>query len=221
MFRLLEMLIVIVPVAAALVAALRAFSAAQRKREDAAADRPRPDDVTAAEGRPAVNSAALWRMVTRGIDEHARTDARWLEYELDPAKLLDFPLMTDMRDPLTERFHRAKIRADLFRPARAEDLLDDRESAAKYLAAVEDYVAAFDAAEAEAIRKRRMAFSDPEQQRLARAQRLLRMAADDAASRNEREQAYEFARDELEGLIVLPPATVAAIERGIAGEIDP
>ncbi len=108
-----------------------------------------------AERPAAVNTAALWRMITRVIDEHARTDTRWLDYELDPAKLLDFPLMTDMREPLTERFHKAKIRADLLRPARAEDLLDDRESAAKYLAAVEDYVAAFDAAEAEAIRKRR------------------------------------------------------------------
>jgi hypothetical protein len=215
LFRLIELLIVIVPVAGAIFAAVRAFSAGQRRREASAAD----DRAVSVEGPG--NTAALWRMITRVIDEHARTDARWLEYELDPAKLLDFPRMTDMRDPLTERFHRAKVRADLLRPFRAEDLLDDRESAAKYLAAVEDYVSAFDAAEAEAIRKGRNDFSTDEQQRIARAQRLLRVAADAAATSNERERAYDLAGDELDGLIVLPPATRAAIERGIAGEIDP
>jgi hypothetical protein len=216
LFRLIELLIVIVPVAGAIFAAVRAFSAAQRRHEEPPAARDTSAD------RPAtVNTAALWRMVTRVIDEHARTDARWLEYELDPAKLLDFPRMTDMRDPLTERFHRAKVRADLLRPLRAEDLLDDRESAARYLAAVEDYVSAFDAAEAEAIRRGRNDFSPDQQQRVARAQRLLRVAADAAATASERERAYDLAGDELDGLIVLPPATRAAIERGIAGEIDP
>ena len=28
-------------------------------------------------------------------ERHDRTDARWLDYEIDIAKLLDFPLMTD------------------------------------------------------------------------------------------------------------------------------
>jgi hypothetical protein len=218
LFRLLELMIVVVPIVGALIAAYRAF--ARRQRDDAASEDRQPELGPGVEGPAAVNTAALWRMVTRVIDEHARTDTRWLDYELDSAKLLDFPLMTDMREPLTERFHKAKIRADLLRPARAEDLLDDRESAAKYLAAVEDYVAAFDAAEEEAIRKGRNGFADADQQRIARAQRLLRVATDVAAAPNERERAYVLARDELDGLIVLPPATRAAIERGIAGEID-
>jgi len=153
------------------------------------------------------------------VEEHARTDARWLEYELDPAKLLDFPLMTDMRDTLTTRFHKAKRRADLLRPARAEDLLDDRDSAAQYLGAVEEYATAFDAAEAEAVRRRRTDFSAEQQQRLARAQSLLRVASDDGATSQERQRAYELAHRELEGLIALPAPTRAAIERGIAGEI--
>jgi hypothetical protein len=219
LFRLVELLIVVVPVAGAIFAVFRVF---QRQRDEAAPGGGRQPDAVAGVERPAaVNTAAVWRMITRVIDEHARTDTRWLDYELDPAKLLDFPLMTDMRESLTEKFHKAKIRADLLRPARAEDLLDDRESAAKYLAAVEDYVAAFDAAEAEAIRQGRNGFTNTDRQRIARAQRLLRVASDDAAAPNEREQAYDLARDELDGLIVLPPATRAAIERGIAGELDP
>jgi hypothetical protein len=72
-------------------------------------------------------------------------------YELDAAKLLDFPLITDMRDPLTMRFHRAKLWADLVRPNTAEDLLDNPDAAREYLGAVERYVTAFNAAEAAAI----------------------------------------------------------------------
>jgi hypothetical protein len=221
LFRLLELLIVVVPIAVGLMAAIRAVSSVRRQRDGSPDADYRPDTDAVAAQPAAVDPAALWRTLTRVIEEHSRTDARWLDYELDPAKLLDFPLMTDLRNPLTERFHRAKVRADMLRPVRAEDLLHDRASAADYRAAVEDYVSGFDAAEAEAIRKRRNDFSEREQQRIARAQRLLRVASDEAASRNEREQAYEFAHDELEGLIVLPPATRAAIERGIAGEIDP
>jgi len=218
-FRLLELLIVIVPVAGAVFAAIRAFSSAKR-RGLKQAETDHGADLTAGSTPSSANPAALWRTVTRALEEHSRTDSRWLDYELDAAKLLDFPLMTDLREPLTERFHKAKIRADLLRPVRAEDLIDDRESAGDYLAAVEDYVSAFNTAEADAIRRRRDTFSESEKQRIGRAQRLLRVASNKAATSNERARAYDLARDELEGLVVLPPMTRAAIERGIAGEID-
>ena len=95
--------------------------------------------------------------------------------------------MTDMRDPLTVAFHKAKLRAEFLRPVKAEDLLDDREAAAQYLAAVEDYVTAFNAAEAEAIRRRRSDFSRADKQRIARAQNLVRVASDSAATPQERQ----------------------------------
>jgi uncharacterized protein (DUF2384 family) len=85
---------------------------------------------------------------------------------------------------------------------------------------VEDYVTAFNVAEAEAIRRRRNDFSRDEQQRIARAQRLLRTASDSAATPRERQNAYDLARKELDGLIVLPATTQAGIERGISGEIE-
>ncbi len=166
------------------------------------------------------NQAAQWRSLRRVIEEHNRTDARWLEYEIDVAKLLDFPVMTDMRDPLTVGFHKAKLRADFLRPVKAEDLLDDREAAAQYVAAVEDYVTSFNIAETEAIRRRRNDFSRPDQQRITRAQSLLRVASDSAAAPQERQSAYDLARKELDGLVVLPSTTQASIERGISGEIE-
>ena len=210
LFRLVELLLVVVPLAGAIIAVMRAFSA--NKRPDGPSPSP---DRTVSGG----NQAAQWRSLTRVLREHDRTDTRWLEYELDFARLLDFPLMTDMRDPLTIEFHKAKLRADFLRPAKAEDLLDDADAAARYLAAVEDYVTAFDIAEAEAKRKRRNDFSPDGQQRIARAQGLLRVATDSAATPQERQSAYERARRELDGLIVLPATTQASIERGISGEL--
>jgi len=206
----MELLIVVVPVAGMAIAAIRAFSANKRPAESARG----PDRTGTGE-----NQAAQWRSLTRVLREHDRTDTRWLEYELDFARLLDFPLMTDMRDPLTIGFHKAKLRADFLRPAKAEDLLDDGDAAARYLAAVEDYVTAFNIAEAEAKRRRRNDFSQDGQQRIARAQSLLRVASDTAAAPQERQNAYERARRELDGLIVLPATTQASIERGISGEL--
>jgi hypothetical protein len=211
--RLVELLIVVVPIIGLGFAGVKAISAARdRQQQDRdAIDAPAPTPTS---------RAAQWRAITRTIKEHDRTDTRWLDYELDIGKLLDFPVMTDMRNPLTERFHRAKLRADLLRPATAEDLLEDGDAAREYLDAVENYVTAFDVAESEAIRKRRNDFTKPEQQRLTRARSALRVAVDEGATRQEREQAYAVAARELDGLIVLPERSRAAIERGILGELD-
>lgn len=212
-FRLAELLLVLVPLAGVLYGGWRAFSAARARQES------KPPDVESPD-RPQTSAAVRWQAITRAVTAHDHTDTRWLEYELDTTKLLDFPLMTDIRDPLTERFHRTKVRADLLRPAKAEDLVDDGNAAREYVDAVTDYVTAFDAAEREAIRRRRSDFSTPEQQRLTRAQSMLRVATDTAATPQERERGYELARRELDGLIVLPERTRAAVERGIAGELD-
>jgi hypothetical protein len=221
---LAELLIVILPLTGIVIAAVRAFAANKRRTEESRDSvRARlPDDAvtTAPAARTGDTQAAQWRSIRRVLAEHNRTDTRWLEYELDFAKLLDFPLMTDMRDPLTIGFHKAKLRADLLRPVKAEELLDDRDAAAQYLGAVEDYVTAFNIAEAEAIRRRRSHFSREDQQRIARAQSLLRVAADSAAAPRERQNAHELAAKELDGLIVLPSTTLASIERGISGQIE-
>ena len=160
------------------------------------------------------------REIVKVLQRHDDTDGRWLSYEIDVAKLLDFPVMTDMRDPLTLGFHKAKSRADLLRPADVDDILDDRDSQLEYRDAVSDYVAAFDVAEAEAVRRRRSDFSAADQERLARAQSLLRLAADAGATPQERRSAYGRAQKELDGLIVLPAATRAAIQGKVIGELE-
>ncbi len=222
LFRLAEFLILVLPLAGMIIAAVKAFTANRRRAAES------PDARRAAvpggeqDGAPvrsAGQQAAQWASIRRVVEEHRRTDERWLDYELDFAKLLDFPLMTDLRNQLTMNFHKAKLRAEFLRPIKAEDLLDDRLAAANYLAAVQDYVAAFNAAEAEALRRRRSDLSRVDQQRIVRAQSLFRVATDLAATRQERQHAYDCGRRELDGLIVLPTAAQAAIERGISGEL--
>jgi hypothetical protein len=176
--------------------------------------------IAEASGRARNNEAAYRREMTKVVEQHDRTDTRWLDYEIDIAKLLDFPMMTDMRDPLTMSFHRALSRADLLRPETVDDVVGDRDAQLEYRDAVHEYLTAFDVAEAEAIRRRRSDFSAEAQERLERAQHLLRLATNDGATPQERQSAYARARKELDGLIVLPAATRASIERKIAGEIE-
>lgn len=147
---------------------------------------------------------------------HDAVNQRWLDYELDVGKLIDFPAMTDVREPLTVAFLRAKRQADGLRPAAAEEI----RTAARlqeYREAVHGFGVAFDVAEREAIRIRDSKFSGPERQRLETARKLLRIASDSAATPAERQTAYKRARRELDGLIVLPDATRAALEERIAG----
>src|SRR6478672_7727487 len=75
-------------------------------------------------------------------------------------------------------------------------------------------------AEHEARRMRDSNFTGPERERLATARKLLRIASDAAATPAERQTAYKRARRELDGLIVLPEATLASLEEKIAGMLD-
>jgi hypothetical protein len=205
--------------------AVRTIAAANDRRAERRLERYRIKQqakiaVAEASGRARNNETANRRAMTKVIDQHNQTDARWLDYEMDIAKLLDFPMMTDVRDPLTVSFHKAKQRADWLRPDKIDDIISDRNAQVEYRDAVHEYVSAFEVAEAEAIRRRRSDFSAEAQERLERAQHLLRLATDRAATPQERENAYSKARRELDGLIVLPARTRASIERRIAGEIE-
>jgi hypothetical protein len=213
------------PLGGVLGGGLRAIAAANERRAERRLERYRIKQqakiaVAQAAGQASSADAMHKRELARIIEEHDRTDARWLEYEIDIAKLLDFPMMTDMRSPLTIDFHKSKRRADLLRPDKIDDLIGDRDAQLEYRDAVHDYVSSFEVAEAEAIRTRRSNFSAEEQQRIARAQNLLRLADDSAATPEERQNAYAKARKELDGLIVLPAGTRASIERKIAGQIE-
>ncbi len=205
--------------------AVKAIGAANERRVERRQERYRLKQqmkiaVAQAKSQDNADEKAQRRQIHKSLEEHEETDAKWFAYELDPVTLLDFPLMTDMREPLTVEFHKARRRADLLRPADPETLIGDRPAQDEYREAVHSYVVAFDVAEAEAKRRRRGGFTNDEQEHLVRAQSLLRLAMDGAATPEERQNAYRRAQKELEGLIVLPQSMRAQIERQVAGQIE-
>ncbi|CAM3503753.1 hypothetical protein OCAE111667_12970 [Occultella aeris] len=185
----------------------------------------------AAGGQPAAGAAGVGRAnpalvfqrdVDRIVTAHDDVNRRWLDYELDVAKLIDFPLMSDMREPLTVDFHRAKRDADFLRPEdpKKPDELRDPARLAEYREAVRTFEVAFDVAEREAKRRRLSDFSESERSSLARARKLIAIADDNGATHAERQVAYRRAKSELEGLIVLPDVAMDAMEQRIAGALD-
>ncbi|CAH0208291.1 hypothetical protein SRABI76_02194 [Microbacterium oxydans] len=157
-------------------------------------------------------------LLGRLFTEHDEVTARWLDYELDVAKLIAFPAMSDGRQPLTAAFLRAKKKADALRPASTEAKVSDTQ-VGEYLQAVGDYAVAFEIAEKDARRLRDSTFTEPERKRLDRAQQLLKVAVDESATQAERNVAYKRVREELDGLILLSDDAVTVLEKQVAREI--
>lgn len=149
---------------------------------------------------------------------HDAVTARWLEYELDVAKLIAFPAMSDGRQPLTAAFLRAKRIADGLRPASAKARLT-KEQLTEYRNAVADYEVAFDVAERDARRLKDSSFTTVERKRLDTAKQLLTIAVDEAATPAERQVAYRRVREELDGLISLSDEAIEVLENKVSLEL--
>lgn len=162
---------------------------------------------------------ALTSEIERVTAEHDETERRWLDYELDPFKVLEYPVMTDMREQVTIAFHRARRDARGLRPDDPRELRD-RRRLDRYREAVREYQVAFDVAEREARRRRASDFTPEERRALDRAKKLLALADDEGATHAERQSAYRRATKELEGILALPDAATEALEQRIAGALD-
>ncbi len=149
---------------------------------------------------------------------HDQVTRRWLDYELDVAKLIAFPAMSDGRQPLTAAFLRAKRNADHLRPASAKAKVT-KEQLDEYRAAVTEFEVAFDLAERDARRVRDSSFTEGERKRLSTAKQLLTVAIDQAATPAERQLAYKRVREELDGLISLSDEAVEELEKKVALEL--
>lgn len=195
-------------------AAQIAASGAKHDRRLAARAQEPGRPASAAPARAVSHTAHLQRLFA----EHDEITARWLDYELDVAKLIAFPAMSDGRQPLTAAFLRAKKKADQLRPASADAKISE-DAVAEYLDAVGDYAVAFEIAEKEARRVRDSGFTDAERKRLERAQQLLKVAVDESATQAERNTAYKRVREEVEGLIVLSEEAVTVLEKQVARQL--
>jgi hypothetical protein len=172
----------------------------------------RPD--LAAPARSESTESRLQRL----FDSHDAVTQRWLEYELDVAKLIAYPAMSDGRQPLTAAFLRAKKHADALRPASVKAKVS-KEQLAEYLDAVTDYEVAFDVAERDARRVRDSSFTADERKRLDTAKQLLTVAIDQAATPAERQLAYRRVREELDGLISISDEAIEVLETKVALEL--
>jgi hypothetical protein len=190
---------------------LRAAQVALRAQPVGHDDTARPGTASGGGESPA---ARLQRL----FDAHDAVTARWLEYELDVAKLIAFPAMSDGRQPLTAAFLRAKRKADGLRPASAKARID-KDELTEYRDAVHEYEAAFDIAERDARRLRDRSFTEVERKRLDTAQQLLSVAIDQAATPAERQLAYRRVREELDGLISLSDEAIEVLENRVALEL--
>lgn len=200
-------------------AELKAAQAAARGKAVGAALAP----ITGATAVPAASVAARETQVTqleRLFATHDAVTARWLEYELDVAKIIAFPAMSDGRQPLTAVFLRAKRIADGLRPASAKARLS-KEQLSEYRNAVADFEVAFDVAERDARRLRDSSFTDVERKRLDTAKKLLTVAIDEAATPAERQLAYRRVREELDGLISISDEAIEVLENKVMLELGP
>ncbi|MCK6066309.1 MULTISPECIES: hypothetical protein [Microbacterium] len=170
--------------------------------------------ATPADAAPESQAAQLERLFAA----HDTVTARWLEYELDVAKLIAFPAMSDGRQPLTAAYLRAKRVADGLRPPSAKARLTHQELT-EYRNAVTDYEVAFDVAERDARRIKDSSFTEAERKRLDTAQQLLTVAVDQAATPAERQLAYRRVREELDGLLSLSDEAIDVLEQKVALEL--
>ena len=200
-------------------AELKAAQAAARGNAVAAASLPPLTTATATTpaaraGGPTTQGTQIERLFAA----HDAVTARWLDYELDVAKLIAFPAMSDGRQPLTAAFLRAKRVADGLRPASAKARIT-HDQLTEYRNAVADFEVAFDVAERDARRIKDSSFTVVERKRLDTAKQLLTIAIDQAATPAERQVAYRRVREELDGLISLSDEAIEVLEGKVSLEL--
>jgi hypothetical protein len=154
------------------------------------------------------NIAGWEKLITR----HRELRMQWASYELDMAKLIDFPLMTDMREPVISSLHRALKKAADLEPASAKKMAAQPVVNSDFWNAVNDLDTAFHTAEQTAKKVAWSKFTPSERKSLSTAKNLLALALDSGASPSERQAAYKRVFKELQGLIEFPEKARLEIE---------
>jgi hypothetical protein len=155
------------------------------------------------------NNIAGWeKLITR----HRELRMQWASYELDMAKLIDFPMMTDMREPVTAALHKALKKASALEPSSAKSMSTHPVTNSEFWDAVNDLDAAFHTAEQTAKKVAWSKFTLSERKSLSTAKNLLALALDSGASPSERQAAYKRVFKELQGLIEFPEKARLEIE---------
>lgn len=158
---------------------------------------------------------ALDTKIDNLLSRHDAVRSAWTAYELDPIKMLEYPLLSDMREKTTSNLLLSLRKANSLRDNNKRKTLGSPIILSSYEESVLELEHAFEVAEREAKRVRWSQFSEGERKRLNMAKNLLSFVMDNAATEHERQTAYKRLTKELEGLVQLPIITLNALENGI------
>lgn len=176
----------------------------------------------AASGQPreadpeGVRLARIWRAA---LGRHNQVRDEWWEHQHDIEKVLSLPTLSDVTEPATAEF--------ITRLGHANDLATDlqptgAEQVERYAAATRAAQVAWQQARTEAHRTLQSRFAPDERTRISRVKLLMAQATSGGTTAAERQTYYRQATrllDTLQHPIVLPAATVEAIEAKVRGEL--
>lgn len=130
-------------------------------------------------------------------------------YQHDIVKIIKYPLMVDTTDPFTSKMMMLLNKAQRLRS------FSDNKQFSETVDALEE---AFLAAESNALRLCVSKLSEVERKKTAKANDLLDIAMDDAASENEKQVAFKQGLKQLEGIILIPDHAIETfrVKVGIA-----
>lgn len=146
------------------------------------------------------------------VKRHDDIRSQWASYEMDMSKLIDLPLMTDMREPVIIALHKALKTASSVAPKSQAKFGYTPVQDSAFLKAVNELEIAFHTAEQTAKKVAWSKFSKEERRNLSTAKKLLSLAVDSGASPAERQAAYRRVFKELQGLIEFPEKARLEIE---------
>ena len=137
------------------------------------------------------------------LDErHQKIVSAYLDYEIDLAKSLEYPLMVDASDPKTAALIRSILKtADI---KEHEDRSKVSASSSKFYDAVVSLEIAFTAAENNARKVGGTIWDSAEHRKVKTAKTLHSVVMDDNASQNERRNAFTQIFKTLEGVALIP-----------------
>lgn len=154
------------------------------------------------------NTAGWEKLMSR----HNAVRKAWASYETDMVKIIDFPLMNDMKEPVVAQLHGALRKAQQLEPSSIKVVAHVPYATSPFAAAVQELEIAFESSEREAKKIAWSKFTHEERKNLAKAKDLLSLAMDTGASASERQIAYKRVIKELEGLVSIPSQAMLAIE---------
>lgn len=146
------------------------------------------------------------------IKRHEDVRKQWASYEMDMSKIIDMPVMTDMREPVVIALHKALKTASSVAPESLAKLAYTPVQGSAFLTAVNDLEIAFQSAEQTAKKLAWRKFTKEERRSLSTAKNLLSLAMDSGASPAERQAAYKRVFKELQGIIEFPEKVRLEIE---------